>query len=89
MLALCHFSLLLQQRPRDIETVEFGAHGHGDQEVCELGAGAWGPYAVSTHVGYRTSRRILKIPNKRLALLFEDQLKLKLSLSTNCYGRTN
>lgn len=33
MLALCHFSLLLQQRPRDIETVEFWALGHGDQEV--------------------------------------------------------
>lgn len=49
----------------------------------------WGPYAVSTHVRYRTSRHILKSPNKRLALLFEDQLKLKLSLSTNCYGRAN
>lgn len=49
----------------------------------------WGPYAVSAHVGYKTSRRILKSPNKRLALLFEDRLKLKLSLSTNCYGRTN
>lgn len=33
--------------------------------------------------------RLLKSPNKRLALLFEDRLKLKLSLSTNCYGRTN
>lgn len=72
MLALCHFSLLLQQRPRDIETVEFWALGHGDREVCELGAGAWGPYAVSTHVGYRTSQRLVKSPNKGLALLFED-----------------
>lgn len=33
----------------------------------------WGPYAVSTHVGYKTTRRVLK----RLVLLFEDQLKLK------------
>lgn len=40
MLVLCHFSLLLQQRPSDTDTVEFGAHGHGDWEVCELGAGA-------------------------------------------------
>lgn len=44
----------------------------------------WGPYAVSTHVGYRTSRLILKSPNKRLALLFDDRLKPKLNLSTNC-----